>query len=114
MYFVAKAAHSLKPGSSCLRVGTGSTARKGNQWALDLEHLVLEVATRSLGSNGLSLGCRRGDRGAVARGCSTRQHIAEMDLDAEFDWRRSSGRTLVAITFIAPRRCRPGEDRPDE
>jgi hypothetical protein len=31
------------------------------------------------------LGCRRGDRGAVARGCSTRQHIAEMDLDAEFD-----------------------------
>jgi hypothetical protein len=42
--------------SSALRVGTGSSARKGNQWALDLEHLVLEVATRSLGSNGLRLG----------------------------------------------------------
>jgi hypothetical protein len=35
--------------SSALRVGTGSTARKGNQWALDLEHLVLEVATKEPG-----------------------------------------------------------------
>ena len=42
--------------SSALRVGTGSTACNRNQWALDLEHLVLEVPTKSLGNNGLRLG----------------------------------------------------------
>jgi hypothetical protein len=55
--------------------------------------------------------------GSVAIGVAARQRNRDYDWPpAPFAvWRRSSGRTLVAITFIARAAVAPrAEDRPDE